>query len=186
MMIKECLSKISILLICSFSLLSYNSNNFNRKLLDNYTIEKSELISDAKISRISNIVNIKTISKFSTKYDWTYDTAALFFQPEYCTMSRNELGAFLKWVQPGDFEFENDRYSCTGTPFYSYNSKKKIDPVEVSIDAKDIETDDSLEKNYAFFYITDLREYKLTSKTDNSTFSLYVSFNSLIVSFEPA
>ena len=64
MMIKKCLSKISILLICSFSLLSCNSNNFNRKLLDNYTIEKSELISDGKISRISNIVNIKTIVNF--------------------------------------------------------------------------------------------------------------------------
>ncbi len=185
-MSKNFLSKISLLCICSLSLLSCNpKDNFDGKLLDNYTIEKSEVVTDAKVCRISTVVNIKTISRFSTKYDWTYDSAALFFEPESCTMSRNELGAFLKWAQQGDFEFESDRYSCTGTSFYSYNKKKKIDPVEASIETKDIYVEDSNLQNYAFYYITNLQEYKLTSKNDSSTFNLYVICSNLLVSVEP-
>ncbi len=113
---------------------------------------------------------------------WEYQRDALFFNSD-CFLSRNELGAFLTKVQLNGFEFTSAKYKCPGTSFYSYNKKKEMDAVHVTSDKTDIGITD-YSSHYAFFYISDLQEYKVTSKSSNATCSLYVTCGDILVSLE--
>lgn len=178
-MIKRNIFNIFTLLVCSFSLFSCNSkDNFDNVSLDNYLIEKDSIDIDSKVCRISPAIDPKTCSGTAIEIDWTYESVTLFFKSD-CTMTRNELGGFLKNVQQSNFNFESDKYQCTGTDFYTYSSKEKISPFKVSTEIKSV-TD---EKHYAFFYITDLQKYKVTTKDENKTFYLYISISSMLTYF---
>ncbi len=98
----------------------------------------------------------------------------------YCSSTPT---AFLAKVQLYSFEFTSEKYKCTGTSFFSYNKKTEIDTVHVTTDRSDI-TDFSC--HYAFFYLSDLQEYKVTSKSDNATCSLYVTRGNILISLESA
>lgn len=186
-MTKKFISKVFPLLLCTISLISCGSNDeqkddFSTQSLDNYAIEEGEMKKEAKICRLSNMINPNTINKTALDLTWEYKTDVLFFNSD-CFLSRNELGAFLAKVQLYSFEFTSEKYKCTGTSFFSYNKKTEIDTVHVTADRSDI-TDFSC--HYAFFYLSDLQEYKVTSKSDNATCSLYVTRGNILISLESA
>lgn len=170
---KILLVSLSLLTICSCN----SSDNFDEKLLDNYVISKDDIEKETKIYRVSNVVNSSATSQVSVSIDWTVSLPALFFDKN-CTMSRDELGAFLKSQTQADFTFDKEKYACVGTDFYSYSSKAKIDKMEANSQL------DNLENQSAFFYICDLQKYTITSKNNKSTFNVYMSIGDIILSFE--
>ncbi len=181
---KRICPSVLAILACTFSLLSCDSNkvkdDFGPQSLDNYVIEEGETKKEVKIHKVSLAFNPKAISKFSFDVSWEYKTNVIFFDID-CFLSRNELGALLAKFQLNDFEFESKKYNCTGTSLYSYNKKSETDTVRVSADRTDI-TDYS--SHYAFFYISDLQEYKITSKSSNETCSVYVTRGDILISLE--
>lgn len=186
-MIWKNISKAFPLLLCTISLISCGSkdepkDDFSTQSLDNYVIEEGETKKEAKIHQLSNAINTNTISKTEIDLTWEYKTVVLLFNSD-CFLSISELGAFLTKIQLNSFEFESTKHYCTGTSLYSYNKEYEMDTVHVAADRSSINiTDES--SHYAFFYISDLQEYKVTSKSSNETCSLYVTRGSILVSLE--
>ncbi len=153
-----------------------SGDSYDVKLMENYIVEKRDIKVDQKIYRLSTIINPNTISNVKTSYDWEYSFDALFFDSN-CTMTRNELGAFMKY---NDFhlEFDEEKHLCEGTSFYSYSSKKAIETQEISSSTQYCESD----KHYAFYYICNLQQYTITSKIDNNSFDVYLPASNYLVS----
>ncbi len=94
-MTKKFISKVFPLLLCTISLISCGSNDeqkddFSTQSLDNYVIEEGELKKEAKIRRLSNMINPNTINKTALDLTWEYKTDVLFFDSD-CFLSKGTV-----------------------------------------------------------------------------------------------
>ena len=177
-MIKKYIDKI-FLLITFFSLFSCTKKDNNLDVLNNYIIKKSDILNETKIYQLSDAVSSKNIDKIDINESFIYISNAIFFESD-CIMNENELSSFLLSNNYTNFKFEDNKYKCIGTNYYSYNKREKVDKLEYTIETANLNQN----YQYALFYISDLQKYKITSKINNISFNLYISVGSFIISLE--
>ena len=173
--------KLNLIIIVLISLVSCKrKDTYDIKLMDNYIIEKGEKLVDQKVYRLSTVINPNTISNVTASYDWEYSNVTVFFKSD-CLMSRDELGAFMNF-EGNSFEFDNVKHSCDGTYYFSYGAKNIIAEQQQAADTKYCDENDK----YAFYYMCDLQQYKITSKKDNISFELFVTASNFYIGFVAA
>lgn len=157
-----------------------NSNNQTNADLDDYTIEKGEIINDYKIAKLSYDYLPSTDYNITFKQYWNFSSETILLFDFDCKMNKEQLACFMSTYQNFNYEF-GERIESTGTGLFTFSKKNQSTTPLVTMDASTKGLDTT--KKYAFYYVGDVLEYKVTDKKDNSKFTLYLTSSGLMIDF---
>lgn len=163
---------ILLLLPISFFLFSCSSEN---SVADKYAVEKGSVLVDEKIYRASPIWNASYFKQIEIGIDWQFSGPVLLFSSD-CPLSGRELKSLPKDVVDfSGLDFQQEKYACDGTSYYSYTQTVSEETVSVTIDSE------QYSGMIALFYSCSLQEYVVTPRDGGSSFSVYLQTGSVFL-----
>lgn len=166
---------IFLLIPLAFSLFSCSSG---KSVEENYVVERGSLLLDQRIYKVSPIWSASHCDQIEIGIDWRFSSSVLLFSAD-CPLSSQELKSLPKDVVDfSGLEFQQEKYACDGTSYYSYTPTVSREMMSVTIDSE------RYSGMIALFYSCSLQEYIVTPKDGGNSFSLYLQASSVFLTVE--